>query len=100
MTWFFLFLILAVSPVIASAQDGAPASATSRDLTAYANRPRVRAIRLEPGESISVDGRLTDPAWQRAQPASGFIQQEPSNGAPATERTEVRFVYGRTSLYM
>ena len=63
-------------------------------------RPHVTALRLEKDESISVDGRLNETVWQRARPASDFVQQEPDNGAAATERTEVRFVFSRTSLYM
>src|SRR5687767_12262154 len=71
-----------------------------RDLSAYEGRPRVRAVKLEESESISVDGRLDEPIWQRALPATDFIQQDPDNGAPATERTEVRFAFSRDSLYM
>src|SRR4051812_23128117 len=63
-------------------------------------KPQVTAIRLEEDEAISVDGRLDEEAWKRAIPASDFIQQEPDNGAPATERTEVRFVFSGNSLYM
>src|SRR5690349_5751667 len=63
-------------------------------------KPQVNAIRLEENETISIDGRLNEEVWKRAIPASDFIQQEPDNGMPATERTEVRFVFGRDSLYM
>jgi hypothetical protein len=99
MSSLFLALIVVLSPA-APAQDRGASNAVTRDLSAYANRPHVRATRLEPGETISVDGRLNESVWQRAMPASGFLQQEPDNGAPATERTEVRFVYSKTSLYM
>jgi hypothetical protein len=55
---------------------------------------------LEKDESISVDGRLDEPAWQRTQPATDFRQQDPVNGAPATERTEVRVMFDRDRLFM
>lgn len=58
------------------------------------------AVRLEPGERVTLDGRLDEPFWSRAEPATDFIQQDPVNGAPATEQTEVRIVYTREALYM
>jgi len=51
------------------------------------------AIRLLPAERLILDGRLTEEAWRRAEPASGFRQQDPNTGDPATEPTEVRLVY-------
>jgi hypothetical protein len=45
------------------------------------------------GESIRIDGVLDEAAWRLAQPATDFLQRDPSNGAPATERTEVRVLF-------
>lgn len=47
-----------------------------------------------------VDGLVTDPQWEAAEPFTGFVQQEPDNGAPATERTEVRLLLSPTTLYV
>jgi Domain of unknown function (DUF5916) len=55
--------------------------------------PTVTAVRLQDGDRITLDGRLTEEAWRRATPASNFRQQEPNNGDPATEVTEVRVLY-------
>lgn len=55
---------------------------------------------MGPGESIMLDGRLDESAWMRAVPATNFIQQDPDNGQPATEQTEVRIVYDADKLYM
>ena len=33
-------------------------------------------------------------------PAAGFVQQDPKNGEPATEQTEVRIMYSNESFYM
>jgi hypothetical protein len=63
-------------------------------------RRTVRAVRLEPGEQIVVDGRLDEEVWRRAVPARDFIQQDPDNGQPATEPTEVRILFTSTALYM
>ncbi|HYU08453.1 MAG TPA: DUF5916 domain-containing protein [Gemmatimonadales bacterium] len=47
-----------------------------------------------------IDGRLTDPAWQEAEPVTGFVQRELHEGAPITERTEVRIVTDGEALYV
>jgi len=46
-----------------------------------------------------MDGTLDDPLWQLAKTISGFRQQEPYEGQPATERTEVRILYSRHAVY-
>jgi hypothetical protein len=47
-----------------------------------------------------IDGRLTDPAWAEATPITGFIQRELHEGAPVTERTEVRIITDGQALYV
>ena len=86
-----LFLLLTFPGLVA---------AQTRDLSAYEGRPHVQAIRLDPNEAIQLDGRLEEAAWQRAIPAQDFTQQDPDLGKPATERTEVRFLSSRRSLYI
>ena len=51
-------------------------------------------------ESITLDGRLDEDVWMRAEPATNFLQRDPDNGQPATEQTEVRIVYDADKLYM
>ena len=51
-------------------------------------------------ESISIDGRADEPAWQMAPVATDFVQFEPTEGAPATERTEARVLYGSGALFV
>ncbi len=63
-------------------------------------RPTIAATRLAEGESISVDGRLDEAVWARAVPAANFIQIDPANGTPATEKTEVRVVFDANAFYM
>src|SRR5882762_3866798 len=47
-----------------------------------------------------IDGRLTDPAWLDAVPVTGFVQRELHEGAPVTERTEVRIITDGQALYV
>jgi hypothetical protein len=46
-----------------------------------------------------LDGTLNDPLWQQATPISNFLQREPFEGQPPTERTEVRILYTRNEVY-
>lgn len=60
-----------------------------------------RLLSASPTESpVSVDGRLDEPAWTQAEAATDFVQFEPDEGAPASQRTEVRVLYGPTALYV
>jgi hypothetical protein len=58
----------------------------------------VTAVRVR--ETMTLDGRLDEPMWTEAAPATDFIQKFPNNGAPSTERTEVRFLYDDDNLYV
>ena len=58
----------------------------------------VRAARM--AGPIELDGNLSDPAWATAAPVTGFSQRDPHEGAPATERTEVRVLYDDNALYV
>jgi hypothetical protein len=64
----------------------------------------IRATRivtaLKITEAIVLDGRLDERAWELAVPGTDFIQKFPNNGAPSTERTEVRFLYDDENLYV
>ena len=51
------------------------------------------------GHAPKLDGTLDDPLWQTAIPVSDFRQQEPLEGQPATEKTEVRMLYTRHAVY-
>lgn len=49
---------------------------------------------------IVLDGRLDDEAWSLAAPSGPFLQRNPDEGKPASERTEVRVVYDDEALYV
>jgi hypothetical protein len=60
-----------------------------------------RILRAAPLTSaIQVDGRLDEEAWAAAEVATDFRQLEPEEGAPASQRTEVRVLYGPSALYI
>jgi hypothetical protein len=76
------------------------ADALASAQTTPIQRRAVAAVPLQETERILLDGRLDEPAWGRAVPASDFIQQDPDNGQPATEPTEVRILFTKDALYM
>ncbi|HEY3381096.1 MAG TPA: DUF5916 domain-containing protein [Vicinamibacterales bacterium] len=59
--------------------------------------PEVRAVRAT---GITIDGRLSEEAWKTAPLVGGFLQRDPDEGKPATERTEVRVLYDDRALYV
>ena len=61
-------------------------------------RPRLQAVRTT--LPIVLDGKLDDPAWRQAIPSDTFTQHQPNEGAPPTERTEVRVLYDDAAIYI
>lgn len=57
-----------------------------------AQRPEEPLHALVATREVVLDGRLGDPLWKDAPVLDRFTQQEPDEGRPATERTEVRVV--------
>ncbi|MDQ3555956.1 MAG: carbohydrate binding family 9 domain-containing protein [Gemmatimonadota bacterium] len=88
---FLLLAGLALLPAGVWAQDSTRVAAPSR--------LGVQAVRID-GRPPAVDGRLDEEVWQRAPAATGFVQRQPNEGAPATERTEVRFLFDEGALYV
>ena len=61
------------------------------------DRPTVRPTRTDTPPNI--DGRLDDEIWSSAAKLTGFVQQSPLDGAPATEETEVYVAYDAENIY-
>jgi hypothetical protein len=71
--------------------------------TAFAQSdvPRMTAGKLAPDSAApTIDGRVDDEVWQDVEPHSAFIQQDPIEGDPASEKTEVRILVGHGHLYV
>lgn len=58
----------------------------------------VSAVRVS--DTPRIDGRLDDAAWREVEPATDFVQRDPDEGKPATERTELRIVYDASAVYV
>src|SRR6476619_6149383 len=57
-----------------------------------------RAVRIE--RPIDFDGRLDDEMYRQTPPIDGFLQQEPEEGAPASERTEAWIFFDDRNIYV
>ena len=64
------------------------------------SQPVRKAIASQIEETPSIDGVLDDPAWKEAIPIGDFVQHEPLEGQPASEKTEVFIIYDTENLYV
>jgi len=94
--WVTLTASLLFTPVAARGQD-APVSpeVVTRDAQGHAV---LRTSRLT--SPLTLDGRLDEPVYQATKGASGFIQQEPVEGSPASDQTEVWVFFDDKNLYV
>jgi len=63
-----------------------------------AGRVTLRATRIE--EPLVLDGKLDDAVYARVPPMSDFVQQEPREGEPATEKTEAWVFFDEENVYV
>src|SRR6186713_2390960 len=69
-----------------------PALLHAQSADSPAGQKHATAVHISDG-AIRLDGRLDDAAWTDAPALVDFVQKEPLEGAPATQRMEVRFAY-------
>ena len=74
---------------------------------AFANPPAAAAVPTLPAGKLAptapapvIDGRVDDEVWRDVPPHSAFVQQDPIEGDPASERTEVRILVGKGNVYV
>jgi uncharacterized protein DUF5916 len=58
----------------------------------------VRAVRIQ--VPLKIDGALDEPLYANVAPISDFIQQEPHEGEPATEKTEMWVAFDNDNIYV
>lgn len=53
-------------------------------------------------ETITIDGKISEPVWNTTQIATDFISLEPDNGNPIPQnrRTEVKVLYNNDAIYV
>jgi hypothetical protein len=65
---------------------------------AQAPAPTVRAHRV--AEPIRIDGKLDDAVYATTPAITGFVQQEPDEFKPATEKTEAWIFFDEDNIYV
>lgn len=100
-----LLALAAAVPAIAqpaatpSAAD-ATASPASVAPTAGAPGDAMQAVRLLPGERLTLNGRLDHPAWQRAPAFVHFVEKDPVGGAVPPQATRVQVLFDEQAVYV
>ncbi len=72
-----------------------PPAVVSRDNGGHVS---VRAVRVE--APLRIDGRLDESVYEETEPIGGFLQQEPHEGQPATERTDAWILFDNDNIYV
>ncbi len=96
----FLIILLALHSPSGFAQSAGNGNGAPVDYETARFSKVVLAVPIE--VPITLDGRLDERVWMEAEPASGFTQggRSPNPGYPASQRTEVRFLYDNDNLYI
>ena len=62
------------------------------------SQPEARALYTD--KAPEIDGYVNDDVWTSATMISDFIQKEPKNGEPVTEKTQFLILYDRNNIYL
>lgn len=96
---FLLLLVISLPPTAAPAQETQAGGRATEVRTAPGDSvPVARAARRS--GPIEIDGRIAEDAWSRAPPITGFVQSDPSEGAPPAQPTTARFLYDDDAIYV
>ena len=89
--------LLAVASVLCLVPpaDAGQADTIARDASGSTT---VRAVRAQ--AALKIDGVLDEDLYSTVPPISDFIQQEPREGEPATEKTEMWLAFDNDNIYV
>lgn len=79
------------------AQDNSEKTVSKNDA---ASSYTIKALKLDSGSNINLDGKLDEAIWKQADVATGFTQRIPDDGKPASQKTEVRVIYTERAIYV
>jgi hypothetical protein len=82
----------------ATTSGAQPITISSLVERAAADQVTVRAVRLD--TPLELDGKLDDGVYARVAALTDFLQQEPNEGTPATEKTEAWIFFDEVNLYV
>jgi hypothetical protein len=90
--------VAATLPAWPSAVEGQ--SSTDSVTSAPQSSGVVTALAASTDAPPVIDGVPDEEVWQSATPLTGFVQREPDDGQPASERTEIRVLFDGSAIYV
>lgn len=66
----------------------------------YKSSPTAEVFQISDDETIILDGLLTEASWLEAKSIGSLVMVEPSEGAPSTEKTDIRILASSTAIYI
>src|SRR5438067_6644070 len=93
----FVLGLLCHSSLLLNAQSQASPQTKERQIRVQEPLRTASASRIDLAPKL--DGTLDDPIWQQASAIDNFLQREPFEGQPSTEKSEVRILYSKHEVY-
>src|SRR5262249_14111414 len=93
------YALVVGAPAALAAQGAASPAGTAATNFGH-TVPAPTAIAAPRSSAILLDAKLDEAAWKNATPITNFTQFDPEEGKPASQRTEVRFLYDEDALYI
>ena len=75
-------------------------SARAQATTKSHSDPRPSAHAAKRTGTISIDGKIDEAAWAAATPIGELTQAFPNEGKAPSEKTEIRFLYDESAIYI
>lgn len=72
----------------------------AQDSTKVVTKRTYRAMPLDAGQALIVDGLLEDRGWEVAEWTTDFIEWEPDENTPPSQQTKFKIVYDKKFLYV
>ncbi|MFL5575778.1 MAG: DUF5916 domain-containing protein [Gemmatimonadaceae bacterium] len=93
------WLLPLAAPTLVLAQGSSTVAGPAHPRSAHAVAvPSAQAFRR--AGQLTLDGELGEPAWAAATPVTELRQTDPREGQPASQRTEVRFLFDDEALWV
>ncbi len=98
-----IFALHQTAPLIASAEDTpiqGPPAPTAPEVIARDAKGRITLRSMRTPSPLVFDGVLDEPFYRDVRSFGDFVQQEPNEGQPSTEKTEVWVFFDDDNLYI
>ena len=92
--------VFSVIVVPLSSAQSVARRASTETLSAIPSPPRASVTAVRATGHITIDGLIDEPQWAAAPVINSFTQDEPDEGHPPTERTEVRILFDDEAVYI